>query len=169
MDHPTFHPPSAATRHVPHRRHESALSIMSVSSYGHVINAGSFDPFYYGFVSAQARRRISFNRLIVKALLSAHHHWHPVVVPEPVHRKRPSTLKFYYQSSQDIQSSSLILTYTPFMISSLIESLLWTIIIPLPVIMELDGLSTNTVVVTDAVKVVLLNSDRNRTRLRFLS
>jgi serine/arginine repetitive matrix protein 2 len=50
-DRPTFYPPSAATRHVPHRRHESALSIMSVSSYGHVINAGSLDPFDYGLPS----------------------------------------------------------------------------------------------------------------------
>ena len=36
---------------LPHRRHESALSIMSVSSYGHVINAGSLDPFDYGLPS----------------------------------------------------------------------------------------------------------------------
>jgi serine/arginine repetitive matrix protein 2 len=51
-DRPTFYPPpSAATRRVPHRRHESALSIMSVSSYGHVINAGSLDPFDYGLPS----------------------------------------------------------------------------------------------------------------------
>ena len=41
------HPPSGATRRVPHRRCESALSIMSIS-YGHVINAGSVDPFDYG-------------------------------------------------------------------------------------------------------------------------
>jgi serine/arginine repetitive matrix protein 2 len=50
-DCPTFYPPSAVTRRVPHRRHESALSIMSVSSYGHVINAGSLDPFDYGLPS----------------------------------------------------------------------------------------------------------------------
>jgi serine/arginine repetitive matrix protein 2 len=50
-DRPTFYPPSAATRRIPHRRHESALSIMSVSSYGHVINAGSLDPFDYGLPS----------------------------------------------------------------------------------------------------------------------
>jgi hypothetical protein len=50
-DRPTFYPPSAATRRVPHRRHESALRIMSVSSYGHVINAGSLDPFDYGLPS----------------------------------------------------------------------------------------------------------------------
>ena len=48
-----FYPPSAVTRHVPHRRHESALSIMSISSYGHVINAGSIDPFDYGLPSLQ--------------------------------------------------------------------------------------------------------------------
>jgi serine/arginine repetitive matrix protein 2 len=48
-------PPSAATRRVPHRRHESTLSIMSVSSYGHVINAGSLDPFDYGLPSLQER------------------------------------------------------------------------------------------------------------------
>ena len=54
-DRPTFYPPSAATRHLPHRRHESALSIMSISSYGHVINAGSLqvDPFDYGLRSLQ--------------------------------------------------------------------------------------------------------------------
>ena len=40
-------PPSGVTHRVPHRRRESALSIMSVS-YGHVINAGSVDPFDYG-------------------------------------------------------------------------------------------------------------------------
>ena len=50
-DHPMFYPPSAMTRRAPHRRHESALSIMSVSSYGHVINAGSLDPFDYGLPS----------------------------------------------------------------------------------------------------------------------
>jgi hypothetical protein len=32
----------------PHKRHESAFSIASVSSYGHVINPGSTDPFDYG-------------------------------------------------------------------------------------------------------------------------
>jgi hypothetical protein len=52
-DRPVFYPPSAATRRVPHRRHESALSIMSVSSYGRVINAGSLDPFDYGLPSLQ--------------------------------------------------------------------------------------------------------------------
>jgi hypothetical protein len=50
-DRPTFYPPSAATRRVPHRRHESTLSTMSVSSYGRVINAGSLDPFIYGLSS----------------------------------------------------------------------------------------------------------------------
>ena len=50
-DRPMFYPPPAATRRVPHRRHESALSIMSVSSYGHVINPGSLDPFDYGLPS----------------------------------------------------------------------------------------------------------------------
>ena len=48
---PSFYPPSAVTRRVPHRRHESTLSIMSVSSYGHVINSGSLDPFDYGLPS----------------------------------------------------------------------------------------------------------------------
>ena len=52
-DRPMFYPPSAVTHHVPHRRHESALSIMSVSSYGHVINAGSVDLFDYGLPSLQ--------------------------------------------------------------------------------------------------------------------
>ena len=35
--HPSFYPPFVVTRHVPHRRHESTLSIMSVSSYGHAM------------------------------------------------------------------------------------------------------------------------------------
>src|SRR5271154_2091174 len=52
---PSFYPPPAATRRVPHRRHESALSIMSISSYGYVINAGSLDPFDYGLPSLQER------------------------------------------------------------------------------------------------------------------
>jgi serine/arginine repetitive matrix protein 2 len=50
-DRPMFYPPSAATRHVPHRRHELTLSTVSVSSYGNVINAGSLDPFDYGLPS----------------------------------------------------------------------------------------------------------------------
>ena len=54
-DRPAFYPPPAATRRVPHRRHESALSIMSVSSYGRVINAGSLDPFDYGLPSLRER------------------------------------------------------------------------------------------------------------------
>ena len=56
-DRPVFYPPppSAVTRCVPHRRHESTLSIMSVSSYGHVINTGSLDPFDYGLPSLQER------------------------------------------------------------------------------------------------------------------
>ena len=49
-DRPAFYPPPAARR-VLHRRHESGLSIMSVSSYGRVINSGSLDPFDYGLPS----------------------------------------------------------------------------------------------------------------------
>ncbi|KAF8814601.1 hypothetical protein BYT27DRAFT_7249906 [Phlegmacium glaucopus] len=52
---PAFYPPPAASRRVPHRRHESALSIMSVSSYGRVINSGSLDPFDYGLPSLRER------------------------------------------------------------------------------------------------------------------
>jgi hypothetical protein len=48
---PAFYPPPVPTRRVPHRRHESAFSMMSVSSYGHVINPGSVDPFDYGLPS----------------------------------------------------------------------------------------------------------------------
>ena len=42
--------PSAARRTTaaPHKRHESVFSIASISSYGHVINPGSTDPFDYG-------------------------------------------------------------------------------------------------------------------------
>ena len=50
-DRPAFYPLPAASRRVPHKRHESALSIMSVSSYGRVINSGSLDPFDYGLPS----------------------------------------------------------------------------------------------------------------------
>ena len=52
---PAFYPPPAATRRVPHKRDESTFSIMSVSSYGHVINPGSVDPFDYGLPSLQER------------------------------------------------------------------------------------------------------------------
>ena len=48
---PAFYPPPAANRRVLHKRHESALSIVSVSSYGRVINSGSLDPFDYGLPS----------------------------------------------------------------------------------------------------------------------
>lgn len=43
---PGFYPPSAAVPR--HMKHESLLSIASVSSYGHILNAGSSDPFDYG-------------------------------------------------------------------------------------------------------------------------
>ena len=49
--------PTAAIRPILHRRHESAFSIMSVSSYGRVNNSGSLDPFYYGLVLTQPTRR----------------------------------------------------------------------------------------------------------------
>ena len=52
---PAFYPPPAATRRGPHRRHESTFSIMSVSSYGHVINSGIPDPFDYGLPSLRER------------------------------------------------------------------------------------------------------------------
>ncbi|EGO19639.1 hypothetical protein SERLADRAFT_443108 [Serpula lacrymans var. lacrymans S7.9] len=45
---PDFYPPPGATSHGHHGRHESVFSIASVSSYGHVINPGSSDPFEYG-------------------------------------------------------------------------------------------------------------------------
>ncbi|KAF8148662.1 hypothetical protein B0H34DRAFT_802878 [Crassisporium funariophilum] len=51
---PAFYPPPA-TRRAPHRRHESVFSIASVSSYGHVINNGSVDPFDYGLPSLMER------------------------------------------------------------------------------------------------------------------
>ncbi|KAH7920517.1 hypothetical protein BV22DRAFT_1133018 [Leucogyrophana mollusca] len=43
---PGFYPPPGAS-HSQHGRHESVFSIASVSSYGHVINSGSSDPFDY--------------------------------------------------------------------------------------------------------------------------
>ncbi|KDR69956.1 hypothetical protein GALMADRAFT_898782 [Galerina marginata CBS 339.88] len=58
---PAFYPPPAvvasvaAGRRAPHRRHESVFSIASVSSYGHVINSGSNDPFDYGLPSLRER------------------------------------------------------------------------------------------------------------------
>ncbi|KAF8867965.1 hypothetical protein CPB84DRAFT_1810241 [Gymnopilus junonius] len=53
-----FYPPpaaSVASRRAPHNRHESVFSIASVSSYGHVINPGSNDPFDYGLPSLRER------------------------------------------------------------------------------------------------------------------
>ncbi|KAH7906866.1 hypothetical protein BJ138DRAFT_568044 [Hygrophoropsis aurantiaca] len=44
---PGFYPPSGVTSLSQHGRHESVFSIASVSSYGHVINSGSADPFDY--------------------------------------------------------------------------------------------------------------------------
>jgi len=48
-------PPASNSRRVPHRRRESVFSIASVSSYGHVINSGSTDPFDYGLPSLRER------------------------------------------------------------------------------------------------------------------
>ncbi|KIJ60131.1 hypothetical protein HYDPIDRAFT_32553 [Hydnomerulius pinastri MD-312] len=45
---PGFYPPPGATSDARHGRHESVFSIASVSSYGHVLNNGSADPFDYG-------------------------------------------------------------------------------------------------------------------------
>jgi len=47
------------SRRVPHRRHESVFGIASVSSYGHVIDSGSTDPFNYGLPSLRERERLS--------------------------------------------------------------------------------------------------------------
>ncbi|KAF8959872.1 hypothetical protein BDZ97DRAFT_1666634 [Flammula alnicola] len=63
-DRPAFYPPpavaaSGAYRRAPHRRHESVFSIASVSSYGHVINSGSNDPFDYGLPMPSLRERPS--------------------------------------------------------------------------------------------------------------
>jgi serine/arginine repetitive matrix protein 2 len=44
----SYNPTAARRAAPPHKRHESAFSIASVSSYGHVINPGSTDPFDYG-------------------------------------------------------------------------------------------------------------------------
>ena len=44
----SYNPNAARRAAAPHKRHESAFSIASVSSYGHVINPGSTDPFDYG-------------------------------------------------------------------------------------------------------------------------
>ena len=44
----SYVPAVNSRRTAPHKRHESAFSIASVSSYGHVINPGSTDPFDYG-------------------------------------------------------------------------------------------------------------------------
>ncbi|KAH9487444.1 hypothetical protein JR316_0001520 [Psilocybe cubensis] len=46
---------AAASRRAPHARHESVFSIASVSSFGHVINPGSADPFEFGLPSLQER------------------------------------------------------------------------------------------------------------------
>ncbi|KZP22138.1 hypothetical protein FIBSPDRAFT_953223 [Athelia psychrophila] len=44
-DRPAFYPPASASRR--HAKRESMFSIASVSSYGHVIDAGSTDPFNF--------------------------------------------------------------------------------------------------------------------------
>ncbi|KAF7982388.1 hypothetical protein HWV62_28475 [Athelia sp. TMB] len=48
QDRPAFYPPPAAATRRRHAKRESLLSIASVSSYGHVINGGSTDPFDFG-------------------------------------------------------------------------------------------------------------------------
>ena len=51
-DRPAFYlPPAIASWRVSHFRYESVFSIASTSSYGHVINSGSNDPFDYGLPS----------------------------------------------------------------------------------------------------------------------
>ncbi|KIM47257.1 hypothetical protein M413DRAFT_271799 [Hebeloma cylindrosporum] len=47
---------SRRTAAPPHKRHESVFSIASVSSYGHVINPGSVDPFDYGALTMPSLR-----------------------------------------------------------------------------------------------------------------
>ncbi|KAF9457373.1 hypothetical protein BDZ94DRAFT_1175700 [Collybia nuda] len=49
-----FYPPPASRRYN-HNKHDSLFSIASVSSYGHVLNAGSTDPFDYGLPSLRER------------------------------------------------------------------------------------------------------------------
>lgn len=50
-----FYPPPGATRRPHHAAQDSLFSIASVSSYGHVINPGSSDPFDYGLPNLQKR------------------------------------------------------------------------------------------------------------------
>ncbi|EMD32355.1 hypothetical protein CERSUDRAFT_108803 [Gelatoporia subvermispora B] len=46
-DRPAFYPPPAALPRVSHQRDESVFSIASISSYGALIDSGTFDPFGY--------------------------------------------------------------------------------------------------------------------------
>ncbi|KAL4261714.1 hypothetical protein AB1N83_006845 [Pleurotus pulmonarius] len=52
---PAFYPPPAAISNRSHLRQESGMSFASISSYGHVINAGVADPFDYALPSLQER------------------------------------------------------------------------------------------------------------------
>ena len=50
-----YPPPARTTRRPPHVREDSVFSIVSVSSYGRVVNNGVSDPFDYGLPSLQER------------------------------------------------------------------------------------------------------------------
>ncbi|KAF8839757.1 hypothetical protein BDN67DRAFT_736710 [Paxillus ammoniavirescens] len=56
-DRPGFYPPPGASSDKQHGRHESVFSIASVSSYGHILNGGSADPFDYGAIVPLASLR----------------------------------------------------------------------------------------------------------------
>ncbi|KIK98105.1 hypothetical protein PAXRUDRAFT_725108 [Paxillus rubicundulus Ve08.2h10] len=56
-DRPGFYPPPGASSDKQHGRHESIFSIASVSSYGHILNGGSADPFDYGAIVPLASLR----------------------------------------------------------------------------------------------------------------
>ncbi|KAJ6577467.1 hypothetical protein B0H19DRAFT_561509 [Mycena capillaripes] len=63
---PAFYPPPVASnRRVPHARQDSLFSIASVSSYGHVTNPGTHDPFEYGLPMPSLRERPSSEDLSV--------------------------------------------------------------------------------------------------------
>ena len=55
----SYVPANSRRAAAPHKRHESAFSIASVSSYGHVINPGSTDPFDYGALMMPSLRERS--------------------------------------------------------------------------------------------------------------
>jgi len=97
-DRPAFYPPPAnASWRVPHFRYKSVFSIASTSSYGHVINSGSNDPFDYGLPSLCERpsssdmSSISMSMTVDDTFAFIH--------DQPRHRVDSDASSFYFRPS----------------------------------------------------------------------